>query len=278
MSSINETEQKVIDILKKADDIVVLTGAGMSAESGIDTFRDPEVGFWKNKIGLALFGTPLGWWMMPGISWNTYITRFRSQIMRANPNPGHEALARLEQHVDSLPHHNFFVLTQNVDGFHQRAGNKNVAELHGTVERHCCYSCHANIDIDEAYFLAYQDPETKKPALPRCSKCGGNPRPDATLFTEGLPNSEWIKARQALSCLKRSDRRGVMLVIGTSGEVFPVAGLPEEAAEAANTTVVEINIQPSKIYERGYIDIFLSGKSGEILPKIVEQISNQQEE
>lgn len=280
-----EEMRRAADLIARAKRLVVFSGAGISAESGIATFRDPEMGLWTSKIGLAWFGTPVGWRWTPGLAWRMYLSRFRDPIARARPNPGHYAIARLEQLIDQgqalgkdVPRH-FDILTQNVDGLHQRAGNKetSVAELHGTVNRHIC-SKHRHPHpyvIDPSTLAEDYDPEkdeffthdSKK--VPRCQVegCGSYLRPDAVLFMESLPSHAWNAADHAVSSLRQGD---VMLVVGTSGVVYPAASLPEEALEKRGVHVIEINPVPSAISSR--VSMFLKGPSGQILPPLVDMV------
>lgn len=258
----------------------MFTGAGISKESGIDTFRDPSGngGWWANKIGLALFGTPVGWkWLPFGLSWHAYRV-FMRPIVHAEPNPGHAALAQLQTLLSTTDNDNggsdrrrrrrhavdFTLMTQNVDGLHQRAGSSGVLELHGTVMRHRC--------IRRAHMA---DPELTREQIfetkPTCRVCGSYMRPDAVLFTEGLPEDTWRRAEAAIVGLGAKGP-GVCLVVGTSGAVYPAASLPEIAAQDGHTTVIEVNPERSSFTERGLTDMFLQGPSGTVLPLLVERV------
>ena len=164
---------------------------------------------WANRVGLAMFGTPFGWWLMPGTAWKMYLQHFRNPIARAQPNDGHRALAALERHWSSnadgdeqLP---FMTITQNVDGLHQRAGAREVVEVHGTVYRHVC-SRHRHVHpyvLDAAALPEAYDPATDQffsleHDYPTCPECHSYLRPDAVLFTESLPESAWRKADRAV--------------------------------------------------------------------------------
>eukprot|EP00012_Vannella_robusta_P003520 CAMPEP_0206190054 /NCGR_PEP_ID=MMETSP0166-20121206/4520_1 /ASSEMBLY_ACC=CAM_ASM_000260 /TAXON_ID=95228 /ORGANISM="Vannella robusta, Strain DIVA3 518/3/11/1/6" /LENGTH=272 /DNA_ID=CAMNT_0053606057 /DNA_START=301 /DNA_END=1116 /DNA_ORIENTATION=+ len=252
MAEGGESVEHVAQLIRNANRVVVFSGAGMSAESGISTFRQPEVGVWANKLGLAYFGTPFGWWATPGRAWKTYLHYFRNPIARAKPNAGHLALAELEKLLQK-DGKQLYIITQNVDGLHQRAGSSTVFELHGTVYRHVCsknkHPHEYEIDpvgLDDSDY----DPETdeffnpKKP--PRCSheNCSSYLRPDAVLFTESLPNDAWDGAYMAMSPLNDED---VLLVIGTSGVVYPAASIPENAAKRKQTKIIEINPERSAL-------------------------------
>lgn len=198
--------------------VAVLTGAGISAESGIPTFRDEE-GLWKNFNPKEL-ATPTAFNKNPALVWEWYLWR-RSIIAKAEPNAGHRALVELEQRLGE----DFFLITQNVDGLHQRAGSKRLVEIHGNIWKVRCLSCGA----------CYEDYATQSHQLPlRCKECGGLIRPAVVWFEEPLPAEELQTAYQwATNC-------DLFICIGTSGEVYPAAHLPYLAKEAG-ARVVEIN-------------------------------------
>lgn len=233
----DEAIERAADMLSRATRVVVLSGAGMSAESGIHTFRDPEAGVWKNKLLLALFGTPFGWNWMPGIAWTQY-RRFRDPIAAAQPNAGHAAVAQMAAalRVDVQ------IATQNVDALHQRAGSDaaTVYELHGSVMRYRCTKRghpaavpSGGGDGDAAAF-----PQ----AVPHCAECGSPIRPDAVLFGESLPADAWDRATAAVRQLSRGD---VLFVVGTSGVVYPAASLPEYARQGVCT--IEVNPERTQL-------------------------------
>lgn len=232
--------------------ISAFTGAGMSAESGINTFRDPEVGVWKNRIGLALFGTPFGWNWMPGWAWSNY-RRFHKPIFEAEPNAGHYALADFASLLPSSP---VLIATQNVDSLHQRAGSPvdAVYEVHGSVLRHRCIAKGHCIDIPTDQPL----PETP----PCCPQCGSKARPDAVLFRESLPEEQWRGAVNAMQSLKAGD---VLFVIGTSGSVQPAASLPDYCRRG----VVKVELNAEESGHTANMDIFVKGPSAVCLPRIL---------
>ncbi|MCS7261884.1 MAG: NAD-dependent deacylase [Aquificaceae bacterium] len=204
--------------------VAVLTGAGISAESGIPTFRD-EGGLWKN-LDPKVLATPTAFERNPALVWEWYLQR-RSIIAKAKPNAGHLGLVELEQELGE----NFFLITQNVDGLHQRAGSRRLVELHGNIWKVKCLSCDAS----------YEDYSTESAQLPpRCRECGGLIRPAVVWFGEPLPADALETAyRWAQNC-------DLFVCIGTSGEVYPAAHLPYVAKEAG-AQVVEINPKETKL-------------------------------
>ncbi|MDW8064006.1 MAG: NAD-dependent deacylase [Anaerolineae bacterium] len=199
--------------------MVVLTGAGISAESGVPTFRGPD-GLW-GRYRLEELATPEAFARDPLRVWEWYAWR-RELIARAEPNPAHQTLAEMEA---VLP--GFLLITQNVDGLHQRAGNRRVVELHGNLWRvRCPREGHV-----------WEDHHVPLPELPpRCPTCGAFLRPDVVWFGEPLPPEEWRHAMEA-AC-----EAEIFLVIGTSGIVEPAASLPR-LARAHGAYLVEFNLE-----------------------------------
>jgi len=171
-------------IIRSANRMVVFTGAGMSADSGIATFRKGGASLWsgiRGTLALAWFGVPLGWSVTPGWAWRAYLDEFYDPIARAGPHEGHRAIASLEKKFGNK----LTVVTMNVDGFHTTAGSSNVAEVHGTVNRLRCKS-HGVVDLPLGSSL-----EMRKY---RCPACNGYIRPDVVLFGESLPEEEWSRS------------------------------------------------------------------------------------
>eukprot|EP01125_Pyxidicula_operculata_P021865 TRINITY_DN870_c0_g2_i3.p2 TRINITY_DN870_c0_g2~~TRINITY_DN870_c0_g2_i3.p2 ORF type:complete len:227 (+),score=14.81 TRINITY_DN870_c0_g2_i3:1-681(+) len=205
-------------LISKSQRIVVLTGAGASADSAIPTYRDKATSLWNGffgKVGLIWFGVPIGWKLTPGLAWRAYASQFLYHIAHATPNDGHTALAQLEE-----MHPNVTVITTNVDGLHQRAGSKTVFELHGTVLKNRCMSC------SKTFIPDILDQANNYMNVPGCESCNGYIRPDVVLFTESLPTSEFISSISAVKSLREGD---VFIVIGTSLTVNPSASLPYQA-------------------------------------------------
>nr|MBN2276874.1 NAD-dependent deacylase [candidate division Zixibacteria bacterium] len=240
-----EIPRELIQILKKAKRVAVLTGAGISAESGVPTFRGKE-GLWA-KFRPEELATPEAFMDNPRLVWEWYLFR-RNLIKEVDPNPGHYALAEMEKRFED-----FTLITQNVDGLHRRAGSKNVLELHGNITRNKCFECGQPFkgDID----LSVKE-------LPRC-ECGGRIRPDVVWFGELLPPEALNGAIEAAS------RAELFFSIGTSALVHPAASMPM-TARSQGARLVEVNLEPTPLSDLA--DWAFHGKSGEILPKIVEKL------
>ena len=231
------------DALMKAKRVAVLTGAGISAESGVPTFRGAD-GLWRNHDVMQL-ATPEAFSRDPKLVWEFYNWR-RRLISGLTFNPAHKALAELESKV---PH--FTLISQNVDGLHGKAGSRNLLEIHGNLWKVRCLQCH-RIHVDESPDMG---------PLPRCEKCGGLLRPHVVWFGESLDSNLLQQAVQAARTAE------VMLVIGTSAVVQPAASLALEAKDAG-ALVAEINLERTPHSDR--LDFSLLGKAGEIVPRLVE--------
>ena len=250
--------------LASATRVAVFTGAGMSAESGVGTFRG-QGGFWKGLLGplvLAVFGTPVGWKWMPTVAWSKYLSQFYGPMAAAEPNDGHRALVRL---AERLP---VKIVTQNVDLLHTEAGSdpKTVFHVHGTIGKYKC-----NINGHPYEFNEGEDPVVAKrlplaPPVCKVEGCGQYIRPDCVLFTEGLPENVWFQSENAMKELGPSD---VLLIIGTSSTVMPAASLPEIAA-AKGAAIFEFNLEETH-FKRLANHMLLKGPVGKILPKVIEQ-------
>lgn len=248
--------QRCAEALAYAHRVVVFTGAGMSAESSINTFRDPEVGVWKNKLALAFFAVPFGWRWAPSIAW-WYYKKFHRAIAAARPNAGHIAVAQLRDGLQLADVDAVQVITQNVDALQQRAGSpaEFVYEVHGSVWRHRCAKHGHPMDVLVEGGL----PATQ----PHCAICGSAARPDAVLFTENLPEAAWRKSAAAIQSLRAGD---VLLVIGTSGVVQPAASLPSLCARG----VVKIEINTEHTSHSDAMDIYVPFASAIALPQLLQ--------
>jgi len=239
-----EIPNPLIAALARARRVTVLTGAGVSAESGIPTFRDALTGLWANYDPQEL-ATPEGFARNPRLVWEWYAER-RARIAGVRPNPGHFALAELERRFAD-----FTLVTQNIDSLHQRAGSREVVELHGNIARVKC----SREDTVVSDFAQDESP-------PRCG-CGAYLRPDVVWFGEMLPTDALARAEEA------AERCEVFLSIGTSAEVYPAAELPLRAL-SAGATVVEIN--PERTALTRHAHFALQGASGKVLPLLLEKL------
>ena len=250
--------QELIDFLKKTTRIAVLTGAGISAESGLKTFRDAQDGHWS-KYRPEDLATPQAFERDPKLVWDWYAMR-RGKSAEASPNPGHFALVEMEQHLGK-----FTLITQNVDGYHIQAGSKNVLELHGNIQRVKCFAGCGLVDEwdEESDALSEASDNERSRRVPRCPKCNAFLRPDVVWFGESLPLETLNAAHQAtLSCQ-------AFFSIGTSALVQPAASLAHTARQQG-AIVIEINLDPTPLTSQ--VDFALHGKSGDILPKLVEEV------
>jgi len=227
--------------LRTGEPLVVLTGAGVSAESGLATFRGPE-GMWEGRNPMEL-ASPDAFRADPLTVWRFYEWR-RQQALKALPNPAHLALAAWERVRDS-----FTLITQNVDGLHERAGSHNVIRLHGSLWRLRC-------TVEQREFDDHR--KDLGPLPPNC-ECGGMLRPGVVWFGESLPG-------QAIESADRASRSAALvLVIGTSSLVYPAAALPQ-VAQSSGAFVVEINPEPTPLSSQ--VDERLAGPAGEIVPAL----------
>ena len=233
------------DLLANAGSIVVFTGAGVSAESGIGTFRDALTGLWS-RFNPQQLASQEGFTADPGLVWRWYMERLTA-VENARPNHGHEALAAIETIVPE-----FTLVTQNIDDLHERAGNRHVLHLHGHIGRFFCNGCGA------PYSLRAGDREAPLP--PNCPFCTDYVRPGVVWFGEMLPEQEMFEAWRAAECCD------VLLVIGTSGVVYPAAELPA-LARRRGARVIEVNVEESAL--SSIAEIVLIGPSGAVLPNLL---------
>lgn len=227
---------------------VVLSGAGMSAESGVPTFRDAMDGLWA-RFRPEELATPEAFAADPALVWRWYGWR-RELVAGARPNAGHEALVRLGQALPALR-----IITQNVDGLHQRAGSERVVELHGNLFTNLCSGDRQPVSVADA-------PADRGP--PPCPRCGAPVRPGVVWFGEPLPAAALAEAEQLAA------GADLFLAIGTSALVTPAADLPYRAL-AGGATVVEIN--PAATPLTRDCDYALAGRSGEVLPALAEELA-----
>lgn len=238
--------QRLLERLRSAERVSVLTGAGVSADSGIPTFRGAG-GIWE-KYDFRKLATPAGFRADPHLAWEWYQLR-QIEMKKAQPNPAHLTIAEMEPHFRE-----FSVITQNIDGMHKRAGSRRIIELHGNIWRMRCVRDGTIIDIDEPV----------KDIPPLCH-CGSILRPDVVWFGEPLPEDALNASSKAAS---ESD---VMFVVGTSAIVYPAAALPALTKNSGGL-VIEVNLEPTDIST--YADLSFFGRAGELMPALWELISS----
>lgn len=250
----DEAIQKAADALKNAARIAVLTGAGVSQESGVPTFRDALTGLWAQYDPQQL-ATAAAFRTNPKLVWDWYEFR-RGLVRSAKPNPGHAAIAQLEQRTPDCT-----IITQNVDDLHEQAGAHNVLHVHGLIARtKCFFNCQGDPTLVD---LSSLPPTEQTP--PPCPHCGRWLRPDVVWFGETLPREVW--AASGVAALSAD----VILVVGTSGLVDPAGSLPRVAKEKRRTLVIEVNPIESAITP--IADIYLAGPSGVMLPRVLEAMN-----
>jgi NAD-dependent deacetylase len=228
--------------LSDAQAIVAFTGAGISAESGVPTFRGNQ-GLWNTFKPEELANLD-AFMRNPALVWEWYAAR-KKIIAEVQPNAGHYALAELEDLVPTVS-----VITQNIDNLHRRAGSSRVFELHGNIERNYCMKC-GNAYTNEEVLL--------QSSMPSCSACDGLIRPDVVWFGESLPVEEW---NGAVSAAESSD---VLLSVGTSGVVYPAAELPLRARRRG-VYVIEVNIESTNLSDK--MDEAITGRATDVLPEL----------
>ncbi len=237
-------EEAAASRIKDCSVLCVLTGAGVSAESGIPTFRGTD-GLWRRHRAEDL-ATPQAFHRNPRLVWDWYEYR-RTIIGSAEPNPAHTAIAHLEDLVDD-----FLLVTQNVDGLHARAGSRKIVELHGNIFRDRC-----SVEGKVVESIVATGP------IPTC-ECGAFLRPDVVWFGESLPSDALERA------FAFTGRCEVMMVVGTSGLVHPAASLPS-LAKTHGAWILEVNLEPTPITP--FADHSIFGRAGEVVPTIVELVT-----
>jgi len=241
-----EIDKQTLGKIKSAKSVIFFTGAGVSAESGIPTFRGKD-GIWNklNPEELANFNAFI---KNPQLVWEWYNHR-KKIIHESKPNAAHYAIAGMEKLFDNVS-----VVTQNIDNLHKRAGSKNVFELHGNIERSYCIKCKTHYDFELDFSLG----------VPKC-KCGGLIRPDVVWFGEFLPKDQYAASEKA------ARHCNLFFIVGTSAVVYPAAYIISTAKERG-AFLIEINIEETEI--SSMVDKSFFGKAGEILPAIVQALRN----
>ncbi len=238
------TTGPVAERARTARRAVIFSGAGLSKESGLDTFRGPG-GLW-DKMRQEELATPQAFARDPETVWRWYAWRWQ-QVAAAQPNPAHLELARWEGRFERLT-----VVTQNVDGLHLAAGSSNVLELHGTIRFARCSACARREPMAEAVARSADTP-------PPCPACGGRLRPDVVWFGEQLPEGVFEAAAEA------TRSANLFLAVGTSATVYPAAGLIEIASRSG-ALVIEVNVEPTPLSDLA--DVRLAGPAAEMVPTL----------
>ncbi|MBK7405313.1 MAG: NAD-dependent deacylase [Phycisphaerales bacterium] len=242
--------RRAAEMLRGVHRVVVVTGAGVSAESGVPTFREGQSGIW-DRHDVRRLATPEAFRRHPGLVSRWYDER-RRDVLLCQPNPAHRALATWEHRLRSAGGQ-FTVLTQNVDRLHQRAGNGDVVELHGSLHTWRC-----TVTGRER-----RDLPLPLPQYPMPSEAGGLYRPGVVWFGEDLPEPAMRRSFQTLAACD------AVLSIGTSALVYPAAGFVE-LAQSRSVVAIEINLEPTPVSE--LVDISMLGRAGELVPRLVEAI------
>lgn len=237
--------ETLADALRTARTVMVLTGSGLSADSGVPTFRDVQTGLWA-KYRPEDLATPGAFERDPAFVWQWYRER-RRRVAEVEPNAGHRALAALEARLPDLR-----LVTQNVDGLHQRAGHREVIEFHGNLHVNRCHRERRLVAVDD---------ETDTP--PSCPHCGGPVRPGVVWFGETIPEEALTRATAD------SEACDLFIAVGTSAEVHPAAGLAD-IARRNGARIAEVN--PGDTALSASVDIRIQARAAEVLPRVVDQL------
>jgi NAD-dependent deacetylase len=250
-------EHVVSDVLRqhlnRAQHVVFFTGAGVSAESGIPTFRDAQSGLWA-RFDATELATPEAFRADPALVWGWYEWR-RTRVLKARPNAAHKAIARLTQCFPRVT-----IVTQNVDDLHERAGSHEVLHLHGSLHHPRCFNC--GTAYESTAEIPVEPEEGRRVEPPRCPRCGGAIRPGVVWFGEALPAQTLQQAFEAAATCD------VLFSVGTSGVVYPAAQIPGIAREAG---AVVVHINPQVISGINSDDWMLIGAAGDLLPKLEKE-------
>jgi len=245
MNEVCDIPAALVNVLQDARHVCILTGAGVSAESGVPTFRDAQDGLWA-KYEPQDLATPEAFLADPALIWRWYRWR-RELVAEAQPNAGHYAIAKLAELVPQVT-----LITQNVDGLHQRAGSKNVIEFHGNIFEDRCFADGTLHTADD------------KMEIPTCPDCGADLRPGVVWFGEAIPETASSESYTAASDCD------VFLSIGTSSLVYPAAGLAD-LAKTSGASVVEVNPDPTA--HAANFDFIIAGNSGLVMPELIESLA-----
>lgn len=247
----------LLNALRSADHVVVFTGAGVSAESGIPTFRDSLTGLWE-RFDAASLATADAFSRDPALVWGWYEWR-RMQVLQAQPNPAHRAIAQLARQVPKLT-----LVTQNVDDLHERAGSAEVIHLHGSLHQPRCFNCSC---MPDGPLGVPDEPEGgRRLEPPRCEFCGGPLRPGVVWFGENLPAGA---LEAAFAAARTCD---LLISVGTSGMVYPAAQVPMLAWDSG---AVVVHVNPQAHVDHPEREYALAGPAGEQLPALLGQAFGQ---
>jgi NAD-dependent deacetylase len=245
--------KKAATLISKAKFAVALTGAGSSTPSGIPDFRSAGSGLWTRYLPMEV--ASLTTFRQHPERFFEWLRPLVSHMLTSEPNAAHHALADLEKN-----NHLKTVITQNIDGLHQRAGSTNVLQVHGTLDSLTCIGCYQQVSAAK-----YSAPYIEHGEIPYCENCGNYLKPDVVLFEEQLPAQIWLKARQA------AEACDLMIVAGTSLIVSPVAQLPERAQKSGAKIII---VNKSSTYMDKHADVLLSGDVADIIPAITAEVLN----
>lgn len=250
-------EDAALDLLRGARRVEIFTGAGMSAESGLETYRDARTGIWENVDPQAMASIS-AWAKDPEPMWAWYLWR-AGKAAEAKPNAGHRAVAELST-LPGVEH--LHVTTQNIDDLHERGGAGSVTHLHGSLFKFRCTICH------RPWRQSMEYPKQQLPRMtpPNCPTCGNLIRPDIVWFGEGLPEDQWQRAEESML------DADAVIIIGTSGVVQPAAGLPSLAQQRG---IPIIEISPAATEYTRTADVFWQSTAATALPALVQALKEQ---
>jgi NAD-dependent deacetylase len=246
--------EQAVDVIQKAKKVVFFTGAGISADSGIPTYREKLSGIWAGYDPRDL-ETAKAFRENPALVWGWYLWR-RLRVTQAEPNAAHLAVARIADSPRQVS-----VITQNIDDLHERAGSLNVVHLHGSLALPKCFACHRPAVVSPDQLAVPDNGALIEP--PRCKRCNGKLRPAVVWYGEDLPPQAW---KAAVNLVKDCD---LLISVGTSGIVMPAAGLPDLAL-ASGASVIHVNKADVAIGEQK--EFMLMGAAAEVLPMLLERI------
>jgi NAD-dependent deacetylase len=248
--------EQAAELLQKAKKVVFFTGAGISADSGIPTYREKLSGIWTGLDPREL-ETAKAFRENPALVWGWYLWR-RLRVSQAEPNAAHLAIPRMA-HSQRL----VSVITQNIDDLHERAGSSNVVHLHGNLAMPKCFACHRPAVVSADQSAVPEEGALIEP--PRCQRCNGRMRPAVVWYGEDLPSSSW---KAATLLVKDCD---LMVSVGTSGIVMPAAGLPDLALDFG-ASVIHVNKVDVAMGDQK--ELMLIGAAAEVLPMLLEKVND----